>query len=116
MAADNTTLQTSVSVVSTYNINEQATQFAQAIAHKPVTHYSGKTTLQGKMTNHEIASSVNHFVMYVKNGRVSLKVGDTTHPTLTNVGLYVYDGDTTNFYVSNPGTDPVEIVTVFAKN
>jgi hypothetical protein len=108
-------IQANFSVIHTDDDSNKSTRFMdETISHVPISHNTGKATLPGGTKDHEIASSVNMAIMYC-TGPISIKVGDTTAPELTNVRMWAYDGDTTTIFVSNPGTDPVKILTTFAK-
>jgi hypothetical protein len=106
-----TTFQTNISVVKTEDINHQSTVFTHSVARQPES-YSGccLETLPPGTVNFEIATKVNQFLMRIKKGSpITLRVGDTTNPSQTNVSSYMYDGDVTNFYISNSGVEPVII-------
>lgn len=86
----------------------------ESTSHSPISYNNGKATLPGGIKNHELASNVNLFVMY-SDRPVTIKIGDTTSPELKNLKMLVYDGETTNIFTNNPGTDPAKLTVVTAK-
>lgn len=108
-------LTTNVSVVFDELEDTKHSRFLdESTSHSPISYNNGKATLPGGIKNHELASNVNLFVMYSEKP-VTLKIGDTTSPELKNLKMFVYDGETTNIFANNTGTDPVKLTLVTAK-
>lgn len=111
--ADN--LKTSISVIYTEGQDNKQTRFMdETVSHTPISYYNGKATIPGGQKNFELASSVNMICLY-STSHFNIKIGDTTAPELSNMRVFVYDGDTTTIFVSNISTDPVVIRVVTAK-
>lgn len=111
--ADN--IKSSISVVySEGDINKQSRFMDETTSHTPISYYNGKATIQGGLKNFELASSIN-LICLSSNSQFNVKIGDTTSPELTNLRMFVYDGDTTTVFVSNISNDPVVIKVVTAK-
>jgi hypothetical protein len=74
----------------------------------PASYEHGKITAEAEVVNLQVAKDANIFVMNCSTG-VTLKVGGTTNPEITNVTHFSYQGSKTDFYVSNPETEDVSI-------
>lgn len=74
----------------------------------PTAYEHGKVLVESATTDQTVATDVNIFTMSCETG-VSLKVGATTNPALSNVTHFSYKGNKTNFYVSNAGTEDISI-------
>lgn len=108
-------IKASISVVYTEGLDNKQTRFMDdSVVHNPISYYTGKATIPGAMKNYELAASVN-MVCLNSSSQFNVKIGDTTAPELTNLRMFVYDGDTTTIFVSNISNDPVVIKVVTAK-
>ncbi len=108
-------IKTSLSVIYTEDsINKQSRFMDDTITHVPISYEHGKTSIPGKAINFELATSVN-LICLSSVSQFNIKLGNTTDPELTNLRMFVYDGDTTNLFVSNTSTDPIVIKVVTAK-
>lgn len=74
----------------------------------PVAYEHGKVSAVAAVVDLKVAEEVNIFVMNCETG-VSLKLGATTNPALTNVTHFSYKGAKTTVYISNPGTEDISI-------
>ena len=105
------TIKTSISVTYTETDIQKTSRFLdESVSHEPVSHECGQATLTGGLLDHSLASNINQIVIFVENGAsVSIKVGNTTAVAFTNMKMFVYDGDSTDIFISNPGVDPVKV-------
>lgn len=110
-------LKTSISVQLSETDIQKTTRFLDdSISHVPISYEQGQATLIGGLTNHQLASSVNQIILMVEGtGTITVKVGDTTAPSMTNMKMFVYDGDSTSIFISNPGVDPIKVKFVAGK-
>ena len=107
--------KTSISVTLTdTDIQKQSRFLDEAMSHIPLSHESGEANLPGSTISHQIAAGVNQIII-ISQSPFSLKIGDTTNPQHTNMKMFVYDGASTDIFVSNPGTDPIVIKYATAK-
>ena len=74
----------------------------------PAAYEHGMVIATNGIVDQEIASDVNIFVLDCATG-VTLKIGNTTSPPMTNVTHFCYQGAKTDFYVSNPGTEDIPV-------
>jgi len=74
----------------------------------PVAYEHGMVIAESEVVDLEVAGEVNIFILNCASG-VSLKIGSTTNPALTNVTHFSYQGAKTSFYVSNAGTEDITI-------
>jgi hypothetical protein len=74
----------------------------------PVAYEHGMVIATAETTDILVADEVNIFTMNCATG-VSLKVGSTTNPSMSNVTFFSYQGSKTSFYVSNAGTEDITI-------
>ncbi len=74
----------------------------------PVAYEHGKVLATAAVIDLKVAEEVNIFIMNCATG-VSVKVGGTTNPALSNVTHFSYKGNKTSIWVSNSGTEDVSI-------
>lgn len=74
----------------------------------PVAYEHGKVLAVAAVVDLKVAEEVNIFIMNCATG-VSVKVGGTTNPALSNVTHFSYKGNKTSVWVSNSGTEDVSI-------
>ena len=74
----------------------------------PAGYKHGKIVAEAAVVDYKVAEETNIFTMYCPVG-VTLKVGGTTSPAMTNITYFAYKGNKTSFWVSNPGTENVTI-------
>lgn len=74
----------------------------------PTAYEHGKVLAEAAVIDLKVAEDVNIFVLNCATG-VSLKIGNTTNPELSNVTQFSYKGNKTTFYVSNSGTEDILI-------
>jgi len=111
------TLSTSVSVTLTEVEAQKTHRFLdETISHVPISHEKGGATLTGGLTDHQIAAGVNSIIIVAEEGStITIKVGNTTATPFTNMKMFMYDGDMTDIFVSNPGVDSMKIDYVTGK-
>ncbi len=80
----------------------------------PTDFEHGKMVVLAEATDVGIVSDVNIFVMKSSTG-VTLKIGSTTSPAITNVTHFSYQGSKTSFYVSNTTTEDIQVSFASAK-
>ena len=108
-------LKTSLSVVlEDQEIGKSSRFMDDAITHEPLSHESGEANLPGSMTDHPLVASVNQVVIFSQSA-FSIKIGNTTNPEHDNMKLFVYDGQSTDVFVSNKSVDPITIKYASAK-
>lgn len=108
-------LKTSLSVVlENQDIAKSSRFLDEAITHEPLSHESGEANLPGNTVDHPLAASVNQIVIFSQN-TFSIKIGNTTNPEHDNMKMFVYDGQSTDIFVSNKGVDPITIKYASAK-
>lgn len=108
-------LKTALSVVLTDTDIQKSSRFMDsAVIHTPVSHETGQANLPGGTVDHQIAAGVNQIVL-VSTSPFSVKIGDTTNPDHLNMKLFAYDGEVKDFFISNPGADPISIDFTSAK-
>lgn len=78
------------------------------INNLPVAYEHGKVLATAGVVDLKVAEEVNIFVMNCDTG-VSVKLGATTNPALSNVTHLSYKGNKTTVYVSNTGTEDISI-------
>lgn len=78
------------------------------ISNIPLAYNHGKIVAVAAVVDLKVAEEVNIFVMNCATG-VSVKFGSTTAAALTNVTHLSYKGAKTTIYISNPGTEDVDI-------
>ena len=78
------------------------------INNLPVAYEHGKVLAVAAVVDLKVAEDVNIFIMYCESG-VSVKLGSTTNPALTNVTHFSYKGNKTSVWVSNTGTEDISI-------
>lgn len=78
------------------------------INNLPVAYEHGKVLAVASVIDLKVAEEVNIFIMNCATG-VSLKLGATTNPALTNVTHFSYKGSKTTIYVSNEETEDISI-------
>jgi hypothetical protein len=78
------------------------------IVNLPVAYEHGKVLAAAAVVDLKVAEEVNIFVMNCDSG-ISLKLGATTNPSLSNVTHFSYKGNKTTIFVSNSGTEDVSI-------
>lgn len=109
------TIKTSISSVLTETPeNTQERLIDKFTVHTPVSYNKGKTYIRGMIDDSVVATDVN-IICLQSESLFNIKIGDTTAPELCNMKLFVYDGETTNIFVSNKSNDPIIINTVIAK-
>ena len=74
----------------------------------PQAYAHGKVSVPAAAVDLEVVTDVNIFVLNCATG-VTLKIGNTTNPPLTNVTQFSYKGNKTTFYVSNTGTEDINV-------
>ncbi len=74
----------------------------------PVAYEHGMIIAESEVVDLKVSEEVNIFILNCASG-VSLKVGSTTNPAMTNVTHYSYQGAKTSFWVSNSGTEDITI-------
>lgn len=108
-------LKTSVSVVITDTEINQTTRFMdKSISHEPISYEHGEANLPQGMIDHQIAAQVNMIQIYSESP-FTIKVGNTTETEHLNMKMFSYDGEPKDFFVSNPGTDPITLSFVSGK-
>lgn len=95
-------------------LNKTTRFFDTSISHEPLSYEHGEVTLPGNTTEHELISNVNLFHI-LSESPVTIKIGDTTAPSYTNMRQLSYDGSLTTVFISNENTDPVKVQFVSAK-
>ena len=109
------TLKTSMSVVLTDEVQQKTSRFMDSmIQHEPISHESGEANLPGATVDHELASGINQMIIFSESA-FKIKVGDTTNPEFANMKMFAYDGESTDIFVSNDGTDPITLTFASAK-
>ncbi len=110
-------LSTSFSVTLTEEEAQKTHRFLdETVSHTPISHEKGGATLSGGLTDHQIAAGVNSILIVTEDGApITIKVGNTTATPFTNMKSFMYDGDMTDIFVSNPGVDPIKIKYVTGK-
>ena len=78
------------------------------ISNLPLGYNHGKVSVVAATVDQEIATDVNIFVMNCATG-VSVKFGNTTADTILNVTHLSYKGAKTSIFVSNTGTEDIDI-------
>lgn len=78
------------------------------IDNLPAAYEHGKVLATAAVADLKVAEEVNIFVMNCNTG-VSVKLGATTNPALSNVTHLSYKGNKTTVYVSNTGTEDISI-------
>ena len=108
-------LRTSISVVITdLDINQTTRFMDKTVSHDPVSYEHGEANLAQNAIDHQLASDVNMIQIY-SDSPFSLKIGNTTETEQTNMKMFSYDGSPKDFFVSNPGTDPITLSFVSGK-
>jgi hypothetical protein len=108
-------LKTSLSVVLEDQEIAKSNRFMdEAITHEPLSHESGEANLPGAMTDHPLAAGINQIAI-ISTSAFSVKIGNTTSPEHNNMKMFVYDGESTDIFVSNKGVDPIVIKYASAK-
>jgi len=74
----------------------------------PAAYEHGKVLATAGVIDLKVAEDVNIFIMNCPTG-VSIKLGGTTNPSLSNVTHFSYKGNKTSIWVSNSGTEDVSI-------
>jgi hypothetical protein len=74
----------------------------------PEAYEHGKVLISASAVDVKVAEDVNIFVMNCATG-VTLKVGGTTNPELSNITHFSYKGNKTSFWVSNSGTEDITV-------
>ena len=74
----------------------------------PIAYEHGKVLAVAAVIDLKVAEEVNIFIMNCATG-VSVKVGGTTNPALSNVTHFSYKGNKTSIWVSNSGTEDVSV-------
>lgn len=74
----------------------------------PSSYEHGKITAVAETTDVLVAENVNIFVMNCSTG-VTLKIGGTTNPEISNVTHFSYYGAKTDFYISNSSTEDIPV-------
>jgi len=74
----------------------------------PLGYEHGKVAAIAAVIDLKVAEEVNIFIMNCATG-VSVKLGSTTAPALMNVTHLSYKGNKTTVYISNPGTEDIDI-------
>jgi len=74
----------------------------------PLAYEHGKVLATAAVIDLKVAEEVNIFIMNCSTG-VSVKLGTTTNPALSNVTHFSYKGNKTTVYVSNSGTEDISI-------
>lgn len=77
----------------------------------PTGYSHGKKTIAANTVDEEVATDVNIFVLSSTVG-VTLKIGNTTAPSSTNVTKFSYRGAKTSFFISNSGTEDISVTFV----
>lgn len=107
--------KTSISVTLTdTDIQKQSRFLDESISHEPLSHESGEANLPGSTSDHQIAAGVNQIIIFSQSP-FSIKIGNTTNPAHTNMKMFVYDGASTDFFISNSETDPITVRYATAK-
>jgi hypothetical protein len=78
------------------------------INNLPIAYEHGKVLAIAAVVDLKVAEEVNIFVMNCDSG-VSVKLGATTNPALSNVTHFSYKGNKTTIFVSNIGTEYISI-------
>lgn len=108
-------LKTSLSVVLEDQEIAKSSRFMdEAITHEPLSHESGEANLPGTTADHPLAAGINQIAIMSKSA-FAIKVGNTTNPEHSNMRMFVYDGESTDIFVSNKGVDPIVIKYASAK-
>jgi hypothetical protein len=108
-------LKTSVSVVITDTDINQTTRFMdKAVSHEPVSYEHGEANLAPGLADHQLAAGANMIQIY-SDSPFSIKIGNTTETAHLNMKMFSYDGEPKDFFVSNPGTDPITLAFVMGK-
>ena len=74
----------------------------------PAAYKHGKVVAAAAVIDQKITEDTNIFTMSCAVG-ITLKVGGTTSPSMTNLTYFSYKGAKTSFWISNPGTEDVPI-------
>ncbi len=74
----------------------------------PLSYENGKVLIVAATVDQLVAEQVNIFVMNCDSG-VTLKVGGSTNPAISNVTHFSYKGNKTDFYISNAGTEDIAV-------
>lgn len=74
----------------------------------PVAYEHGKVSATAGVIDLKVAEEVNIFIMDCATG-VSIKLGATTNPALSNVTHFSYKGNKTTVYISNSGTEDITV-------
>lgn len=107
--------KTSISVTLTdTDIQKQSRFLDESVSHEPLSHESGEANLPGTIVDHQIAAGVNQIIIFSQSP-FSLKIGNTTNPEHVNMKAFMYDGASSDIFVSNPGTDPIVVRYASAK-
>jgi len=78
------------------------------ISNIPLGYEHGKVAAIAAVVDLKVAEDVNIFIMNCATG-LSVKFGSTTAAALTNVTHLSYKGAKTTIYVSNTGTEDIDI-------
>jgi len=74
----------------------------------PLAYKHGKITIPAATVDLELADDVNIFIMACATG-LTLKVGGSTNPEITNVTHFSYKGSKTSFWISNTTTEDITL-------
>ena len=88
----------------------------EQITHDVSSYKYGEETIPGNTIDFEIASDVNYCVIVVKSlTNINIKVGNTTSTSLNGIKQFIYDGATSDIFISNPINDTIVVSFVTAK-
>lgn len=111
--ADILKLATSVTYTDP-DLNKTVRFLDEATTHDVISYYNGEANIIGNTTDRTLLSNVNMCVLF-SDKPISVKVKDTTSTEMTNMKAFVYDGDTTDIFVSNLGVDAAKVKFIAAK-
>jgi len=78
------------------------------IINTPTAYEHGKLLIPAATTDLKVAEDINIFIMNCATG-LTLKIGGSTNPSITNVTHFSYKGSKTSFWISNDGTEDITI-------
>jgi hypothetical protein len=96
------------------DVNEVHRYLDEQYLSFPKSYYSGKQYLAASEQNTLIADNVNVLVLSSEK-RFTIKLGSVGATPILNSYMYVYTGDASSFFVSNPNSESIEIKVVTAK-
>ena len=73
----------------------------------PESYNSGIQRLDANVADYQLAINVNLVVLSCESN-FEVKIGSTTNQALTTKS-FMYNGAVTNIYISNPGTEPIDV-------